>query len=291
MEILRVGDGSRASPETPDEPVEHRRWFGLALLQRGADDRREIADVLRHEKIVFHEPLDVGLAGASRITQLPGDRPLHVEAEALLRPAGEKMQPAADRPQKLLAAAKEREFARRKEAGADQLMRILHSIDVFRDPKQRVEIAQAPLAFLDVGLDEIARRAGPPYALLALGELGGDEFRRGLRHDLPVEARLQRLEELPVAGNEPRLDQGRPDGHVGAGLLQAFIDRSRRVADFLLEIPEHVEQGLDDLFDRGRRLVGQQEQEIDVGARGQHAAAVSADRNDRRQRRVRRRRG
>ena len=45
----------------------------------------------------------------------------------------------------------------------------------FGDPEQRVEIAQAALAVLDVGLDEIAAFARLEMALVALGELAGDE--------------------------------------------------------------------------------------------------------------------
>ena len=291
LEILRLGDHpGPAPPQPPEQAVEHRRRLGLALFERGADDRRQIADVLRHEKIVLHEAFHVGLAGAGRIADLAGDRPLHVEAETLLGPSGEKMQMTADRPEKFLAAAEQREFARREQPGSDQFVRVLHAIDVFCDPEERVEVAQAPLAFLDVGFDEIARRAGPLHPLLAFGELGCDEFRRGLRHDLLVEARLQGLEELLVARDETRLDQGRADRHVAARLLQALVDRARRMADFLLQVPEHVEQGFDDPFDGRRRLVRQEEQEIDVGARRQHAPPVPADRDDRRQRRFWRRR-
>ncbi len=67
--------------------------------------------------------------------------------------------------------------------------RLAHAIDVFGDPEQRVQVAQAALAVLDVGLDQIARLAGAAVALLALGELGGDEFGAGALHHLLVEAR------------------------------------------------------------------------------------------------------
>ena len=290
LEILGFGDDARpASPQPADQAVEHGRRLGLALLERRADDRRQVADVLRHQEIVLHEALDVGLAGAGGVAKFTGDRSLHVEAQALLGPAGKKMQVAADRPEKLLATAEEREFARREQAGRDEGVRVLHPIDIFRDPEERVEVAQAPLAFLDVGLDEIARRAGALYPLLAFGELGRYEFRRGLGHDLLVEARLQRLEERLIAGDEPRLNQRRPDRHIGARLLQTLVNSPRRVANLLLEVPEHVEQGLDDLLDRRSWLVRHEEQEVDVGARREHAAPVAADRDDRRRRRLGRR--
>ncbi len=239
---------------------------------------------------MLHEALDVGLAGAGRIAELAGDRPLHVEAQALLGPAGEEMQVAADRPEKLLAAAEERKLARREQANCDQFVRVLHPVDVFCDPEESVEVAQAPFALLDVRFDKVAGGAGPLHALLALGELGPDEFRRGLCHDLLVEARLQGAKELFVAGDEPRLDQSRPYRHVGARLLQTLVDRPRRVADLLLEIPQDIEQSFDNPLDSGRRLVRQEKQEIDVGARRQHAPPVSADRNDSGCGRLRRRR-
>ena len=63
-------------------------------------------------------------------------------------------------------------------AALDQLLDVVHAIDVLGDPEQRVQVAQAAFAVLDVGLDQIARLAGAAVALLALGELGGDELRR-----------------------------------------------------------------------------------------------------------------
>jgi hypothetical protein len=52
------------------------------------------------------------------------------------------------------------------------------------------------------------------------------------------------------------------------------------VPDLQLEVPEHVEHGLDHALAPGGLLVGQQEEEIDVGAGGEGAAAVAARRHD-----------
>ena len=95
--------------------------LGVPLLERRADDRGQIADVLGDEEIVLHEPLDVDQPGAGRIAELTGDRALNVEAQPLLRPAGEKVEPAAHAPEEFLAAAKQRELARREQTGGDQL--------------------------------------------------------------------------------------------------------------------------------------------------------------------------
>ena len=291
LEILGVRDRARPPAQAPDEAVEQRRRLGLALLERRADDRGQIADVLGDEEVVLHEPLDVDEPRPGRIAELTGDRPLNVETQALLRPAGEKVQAAAHGPEEFLAAAKQREFTRREHPGGDELVGAVNAIDVFRDPEQRVEIAQPPFALLDVGLDEIARRARPSHARLAFGELGGDEFGRRLGDDLLVEARPQRLEQLLVAGDQARLDQRGADGHVRARLPQAFIDRARGMADFQLEVPQHIKQRLDHPLDSGRRPVGQQEQEIDVRIGREHPAPVAANRDDGRQPLARLRRG
>jgi hypothetical protein len=89
------------------------------------------------------------------------------------------MQIAAHRPQEIGAAAEGAVFLGVEHAAFDQLIGLADAIDIFRDPEQRVQVAQAALAVLDVGLDQIARLPAAAVALLALGELGGDEFRRG----------------------------------------------------------------------------------------------------------------
>ena len=67
-----------------------------------------------------------------------------------------------------------------------------------------MEIAQAAFAVLDVRLDQIARLPRAADAVLALGELGGDELRRGVAHHLVVEARLQLVEQFFIAEQEAR---------------------------------------------------------------------------------------
>ena len=118
-------------------------------------------------------------------------------------------------------------------------------------------------------------------ALLALGELGGDELGAGALHHVLVEARDQLVEQLAVAEQEARLEQRRADGHVRLGLADALVDRARGVADLEPHVPEAIEDRLGDRLAPRGLLVGQQEQQIDVGARRQHAAAVAAGRDDR----------
>ena len=134
LEILGVRDRAGASAQASDEAAERRRPLGLTVLKRRAYDRGQIADVLGDEEIVLHEPLDVDQPRAGRIAKLTGDRPLNVEAQPLLRPAGEKVEPAAHAPEEFLASAKQRRTLaartarrRRVRAGCERGRRIWRS--------------------------------------------------------------------------------------------------------------------------------------------------------------------
>ncbi len=118
-------------------------------------------------------------------------------------------------------------------------------------------------------------------ALLALGELGGDEFRGSALHDLLVVARGELVEELAVAQEVACLQQAGADGHVGLGLPDALGDRACGMADLEPHVPQAIEDRFGDRLAPGSLLVRQQEQEIDVGAGGQHAAPIAAGGDDR----------
>ena len=60
----------------------------------------------------------------------------------------------------------------------------------------------------------------------------------------------------------------------------AILDAARRVPDLEPRVPQRIEQELDDALAPAGLLVGQEEQEVDIGARRQRAAAIAADRDD-----------
>ncbi len=186
------------------------------------------------------------------------------------------MEIAADRPQEIRAAAEGAVFLRVEYAALHQFVGLAHAVDIFRDPEQRVQVAQAALAVLDVGLDEVARLPGAAMPLLALGELGRDELGRGALHDFAVETSDQFVVERPVAGQEPRLQDRGADGHVAARLADRFVDRARGVADLQAHVPQAIEDGFGHLLAPGGLLVGQDEQQIDVGFRRHQPAAIAA---------------
>ena len=57
-------------------------------------------------------------------------------------------------------------------------------MDIFADPVERVQIAQAALAFLQIGFDDIAAVAQSLVPLVALGQLVGNELALGALRDV-----------------------------------------------------------------------------------------------------------
>ena len=66
-EVVGLAQGAPAArrAQARDHAAEHRRRLGLALLEAGAEDGGEVADVLGGEEIVLHEALDVLEPGCS----------------------------------------------------------------------------------------------------------------------------------------------------------------------------------------------------------------------------------
>src|SRR5579872_6746977 len=93
----------------------------------------------------------------------------------------------------------------------DELVDIIDAVDVFGDPEQGVEIAQAAFAFLDVGLDEISGIAHAGMPLVALEELRLQEIDRRSLDDLGVEAALEIEKKLLVAPDVACLKDRRAD--------------------------------------------------------------------------------
>ncbi len=80
--------------------------------------------------------------------------------------------------------------------------------------------------------------------------------------------------------DEPGVEQRCADGHVLLRHLEALVDGPRRVADLEAQIPQQIEHVLGDALAPGRLLVGEQEENIDVGAGREQAAAIAAGGDD-----------
>ena len=251
----------------------------MGRLDGGAEDAGQIADALGDQEIMLHQPLDAEGPGMVGIADAPRQLGLQIEGQALLRPSGEIVQMAAHGPEEGGRLLEGRHLGGAQHPAVDQGGDLIHLIEIFGDPVEGMEVAQASLALLDVGLQRIARIAGALVALVALGELGLDEVEAVAGGDLAPEAALQLLEQLRIAPEEAGFQQPGADGHIRLGLADALVHRAGGMADLEAQIPEAVEHELHHLLAMGRQLVGQQEQEIDIRAGGELAPAIAAHRH------------
>ncbi len=253
-----------------------RLLLGLLGLQLGAEGAGQGADLRGDHEIAAHEALHRRRVAAVAITHSAGDLGLQVEAQPLLGPAGGVVQVAAHRPQEVERPHEGGDLAPVEHVELDHAVRGLGRMQVLGDPEQGVQVAQAALALLDVGLDHVAAGAGPGVTLVAFLQLGAHELGgRALDH-LGAEPALQLLGQLLVAGQPPRLQDRGADGEVLARELDALLDGAGGVADFETQVPQGVEHELDDALGVGGGLVGAQEQKIDVREGRQRPAAVAA---------------
>src|SRR5690606_2178445 len=202
---------------------------------------------------------------------------LEVEGQPVFGAARKDMEVAADREKKIFRARELAKFPGRQESrvrkrggGADAVVELA-------DPEQGVEIAKPTLAYLHIGLDDIARIAQPLVSLIALGELFGHEGTGIACDDLRIETRRGMVIKAAVAPDEARLDERGPDCQVILCRADHLVDRARRVADLQPEIPQRVELRLDHLFSPARLLERRHEADVDVAVRRHLAATVTAN--------------
>ena len=277
------------------EALFEQRAVGLRLRRRrpegGADQRRlehggDLRDLARGQEVVAHEPLDAVLPAMPGVSHAGADHGLQIEGQPVFGAAGDVVQMEAHRPQErprppgVLGLAGGQDAAARA-VGADQLAHHLGAEHVAAHPVQRLQVAQAAPALLDVGLDQERTVAVAMVPGVALGLLGGQERAGAIRPAERDEAALELLEQRLVAGQQPGVDHRGADDHVAFGVVQAVIHRPGRVADLQPEVPQEVQHELDGGERGSRGRVGRDEQQVDVAERRQHAAAIAAGGHDR----------
>ena len=230
-EVAGAGKLAPAPREPEEQAVEARHFLGLLLLQRRAEDAGQVADILGDQEIVLHEALDRRQAGMAGVAEPLGDLALDVEMQPLLGLAGEEVHVAAHGPQEVFGLQELVVFVVREDALLGQLVAAANPVEILADPEQRLQVAQAALAVLDVRLDEVAALAGLAMALVALGELGLRIFGAAVLHHFAVEAPDQLVVDGLVAPQEAGFEDRRADRVVGARQADALVDVAGGVAD------------------------------------------------------------
>ena len=276
-EIAGAGKFSAAARKVHEEAVEAGNMLALFFLKGRAENTGEIAHALGRQEVVLHEALDRRQAGMACIAKPLCDIALNIEMQPLFRLSGEKVHVAAHRPEKIFRLAKLEIFLAGENALPHQVFRTAHAVKIFADPEQRVQVAQAALAVLHIGLDQITALARLGMAQVALGKLGLAVFGARILDHFLVETLDHFFIEWLLAADEARFQNGGADRHVGARLADALVDVAGGMADLQPHVPQHVEHIFHDLLAPGRLLVGQEKKEIDVGSGRQRAAPIAAD--------------
>ena len=230
--------------------------------------------------VLLHQLLDGQREARVLVAEQLRQLDLVVEQQAVLASPGQHVQPEAHLPQEGLAGLQLAQLLAGQEAVRDQFIERVGAEMALRDPGDRLQVAQAPRARLDVRL-EVVR--GVEVAVVAVGlfpDLGLEEVVGGpqpVGGERAAHAGIQRL----GAGQQPRLEQRRRDADVGQALALAVVDCAHAVADLETDVPQQRQEALD----VGLPVVGlalrQQHHDVDVGAGMQLAAAVAADRDQR----------
>ena len=284
-----VGDGDprRVDPLLPPrqqrrrQPRQPLRLLVLARLQLGGQGAGQGAHVARHQEVASHEPLHRRLVAASAPAHAPRHLRLAVERQLLLGPPGQQVQVDAHPPQEVESLVKGPPLPRGQQRVHDGRAKPAFRRQRPRDPEQGVEVAQAALAVLDVGLDLVADGARLFVARGPLLQLGGDEG-PGIgapRH--VAEACDQQVRQPGVPRQRPRLQQGGAHRHVRARQRQRLVHRPEGRADLEPQVPQHVQHMADHLLAPRRRPAGAHEQQVQVRERRQHPPPVSAHRQQR----------
>ena len=189
---------------------------------------------------------------------------------------------AAHRPEEPLRTIESTEFLGGKQPGADQVSRLVDAVHIFADPIERVQVAKASLAVLDVRLDDVTAVAHPDVPFVALGELGGDELGGRAGHYSLSEAFDCEIEDLLVSPQPARLEKGRADCHVLLRQRDQLGKRADGVPDLELQVPQKMQRRFGRALLRGSRRFRRQEHEVEVAIRS-HFAATRPAKSDKRE--------
>ena len=158
------------------------------IVQMGQEHGRQVAHNLGVQEIIAHEALHPRPAMPPCKAHPRRGFQLEVEGQPIFRPASDGVQVATHRPQEILRLLKLAQFQLGQQPDIDQFGHRPHPVHIFADPEQCVQVAQAALALLHIGFDDIAAVAHPFVALVTLGQLVGDKGAGSALHHFRVEA-------------------------------------------------------------------------------------------------------
>ena len=234
-----------------------------------------------------HEFLDAHAGRSVAVAEVGGDGRLEIFSQHVGRAIRVVMHLGADAEQEIVGGLQLLAFGQADEFQLLQFRQRARAVLEKRHPEKVLIIAQAAAAVFDVRLlhrGGVAELRAPRGLVLqprrdVLVHMAGHAF----GHD----QFLQLLEQLFVAGEEPRLDQRGLGLHVGVGHLHRVVNAAHGMADFQADVPERIEQAVHHARELWQspaardHLAVVQKHEINVAVRIEFRAAVAADGDER----------
>ncbi len=152
---------------------------------------------------------------------------------------------------------------------------------IFRNPIQRLQIAQTAFTLFYIRLQHIALATLLFVAADPFLKLGFDEFGEAALKQIFAQCRLELGRQFGIARQVAHLQQGRADCKILTPQTQTIFNIAGGVAHFQLEIPKHVKTRFNHAFDPACAFPWGQKQKINIRERGHLATPVATNRQDR----------
>ncbi len=130
--------------------------LAVLVLENGAQDAGQIADVLGHPEVVLHEALDTAGARTIGVAEAVGDDVLEIEGEPFFRSPRDVMQMTAHGPQEVLRLFELPAVGGGKNAAPGQVADVFDPVEILGDPEERLQVPETALAVLDVRFQDVA---------------------------------------------------------------------------------------------------------------------------------------
>ncbi len=245
----------------PEPAVAHLEVAGGATLREGGEEApggfpgrapqdaaEDAVQVGGAPVVVAHEQLRGEQAPAVLVAEAPRHRGLQVQGEHVRLAAGDEVGLRAHAEQEVVGAQRRLVLPLGEKARGAGVGEAAAAVAGLGHPEHRVQVAQAADALLDVRLLDAHRPADPG---VAFGHVRAERLEKGLARlavatDGVVEGPVERPEDRRVAGHEAGLGEGGARVEVAAGLLEALGQGPEAVADGEADVPEELEDLLDE---------------------------------------------
>ena len=265
------------------EVVRYGFRFGIRVQKNGFLKKLQqhlidAADIHHGAVVALHELFDRQRVGRVLVAEHFGNARLMVEQQPVLAAAGEGVQGETDAPEQLAPLPQNAQLCLGQKALVDQTGEVRRAEMPPQHPDDNLYVPQSARTALDVGFEVIRGVIVTVMPLLLLLQLGLEKCPRR-PHFRRRNGSNHLLEEFFGPAEQPGFHERCGNRQVVTADLAALGYGSGAVADLKAQIPQERQETRDGVTGAARAALRQQQQ-VDIGAGMQLAAAVAADRHN-----------